>query len=122
MARRGIRRCRTLRSAFQIAVEGQMFRMCLACVTLLFVSSVPAFALDDCNQIKKMEDRLRCLQNNISELSRDLQDAIQRSEPVLLHSKPGDNKCLANGQNTVYIKNCEGAGREVEWAVDPIGK
>lgn len=96
-----------------------MFRMSSACLLVLFGSSVPALALDDCNQIKKMEDRLQCLQNNINTL---LHDSIQRGEPVLLRSLPGANGCIANGQKTVFIKSCEGVGTEAQWAVDPIGR
>ena len=97
----------------------------LVCLLALLAGATPALALDDCNAIKKLENRLRCLQNNIIALTQTLQNtqaAIQTGEPVLLRSLPGGDGCIANGQRTVYIKKCEGAGPEAQWVIDPVSK
>ena len=101
-----------------------MFKMVLACSLTLCASSLPALAIDDCNQIKKLEGRLQCLQNNIIALRDSMEkgEPVQKGEPVLLRSLPAANECLTNGQRTVFLAKCQGAGPEAQWAIQPIGR
>jgi hypothetical protein len=93
-----------------------------ACLLVLIAGSMPALALEDCNQIKKLEDRLQCLQRNIDALLRDSTRSIQIGEPVLLHSRSGNSGCIATSQYTVFMKVCQSVGPEEQWSVESISK
>jgi len=99
-----------------------MFRIFSAGLSVLIAGAVPALALEDCNQNKKLEDRLQCLQRNIDALASGSLRSIQSDEPVLLRSRSGNSGCIATSQNTVFIKACEGVGTAEQWAIAPIRK
>ena len=100
-----------------------MSRVVLAC--LIASIAGPALALENCNPIKKLEDRLQCLQRNIDTLSHDSvpsRQPIYGGEPVLLHSKSRINGCITTSQNTLFLNRCDGVGPDAQWFVEPASK
>jgi len=100
----------------------KMLGMFASCFLVSIVGCLPAAALEDCNQIKKLENRLQCLQRNIEALQNSAIRSLQSGEIVLLRSKTGNGSCIVTSQKTVFIASCERAGMEGQWIVDPLSK